>query len=533
MAILNIASGVALILFGIRFLRKGLERLFGRAFYDWLERRAGKPWSAAIAGLLFGTVAPSSTAQTLIALQMMRAGKLSVDSVLGFLLGANLGITVTIQLIAFRIFAYYSVFIVAGLAGFLWSTREDVRGAGQTCLGLGFVFLAMDLTTQAARVLTANPDFMTVLGVLVHYRVLVLLFAAVLTLAMQSSTAVIGLALAIGATGAASHELILPVILGTNLGIGLSSLLAGLATPEGRRLAAANLLLKGAAILLVLVAFPQVESWVAASPGTLVRQSADFHSAFNLFVTVIGVILAIPIGKLMERVVRPVRVQVDGAVPSTHLDPAALQTPVFALANATRETLRSADAVKSMLQNAWRAFVTQDVQLAAQVQKQDDRIDELNSNIKAYLSQLPPETLTPDDLQLQFGLLNFSSQLESIADVVDKSLCGGVIAHAPEKIRIVPEDQAELDELEQKVLHRFDTAISLLATRDRALAERFLKESDELKEWCIAVQKRHYARLVAGNPQAMASSTRYLDVFNVLRRISGQLNTIGHTFVLS
>src|SRR5688572_6398979 len=112
MAILNIAGGVALILFGIRFLRKGLERLFGHHFYAWIERRARRPWMAALTGLGFGTIAPSSTGQTLVALQLMRAGKLSANSVLGFLLGANLGITITVQLIALRIFEYHSLFIV-------------------------------------------------------------------------------------------------------------------------------------------------------------------------------------------------------------------------------------------------------------------------------------------------------------------------------------------------------------------------------------------------------------------------------------
>ena len=79
MALLNIVGGVALILFGIRFLRKGLERLFGQQLYDWIERTARRPWQAAVAGLAFGTVAPSSTAQTLVALQLLRAGRLSPE----------------------------------------------------------------------------------------------------------------------------------------------------------------------------------------------------------------------------------------------------------------------------------------------------------------------------------------------------------------------------------------------------------------------------------------------------------------------
>ncbi len=532
MAILNILGGVALILFGVRFLRKGLERLFGHHFYAWIERRARRPWMAATAGIAFGTVAPSSTGQTLVALQLMRTGKLSAESILGFLLGANLGITVTVQLIALRIFDYYSAFIVLGLLGFMGSKREGARGAGQSILGLGFIFLAMDLTTQAAAVVTANPDFITVLQILLNYRILLVVFAAAATLAMQSSTAVIGLAFALGSTSDVNQGLVLPVILGTNLGMGLTCLLVGLATWEGRRLAAANFLLKSLAVIVVLTFFSTIETWVAASPGTIIRQGANFHTAFNVFVLLLGICFATPLGRLIARAVKPAPAPV-GIHPVTHLDPSALPTPIFALANATRETLRLLDAVKSMLEGAWHAFGSQDAVLAERVQQQDDRIDELNAGIKAYLSQIPTDVLTPADQQLHFGLLNFSSQLESIGDVIDKSLCGSIIEHASSGIRLQPPEQLDLEELYRKVLHRFDTAISVLATRDRPLAGEFLADSEKLKEWTIAAQKRHFERLTAASPDVMTASTRYLDTFNVLRRISGQLNTIGHTFLLS
>ncbi len=535
MALLNIAGGVALILFGIRFLRKGLERLFGQQLYDWIERAARRPWQAAAAGLAFGTVAPSSTAQTLVALQLLRAGRLSADSVLGFLLGANLGITFTVQLIALRIFDYYAVFLTVGLILFQGAKRETFRGAGQSLLGLGFIFLAMEVTSNAANVLAANPDFNTMLGVLVHYRLLIVLFAAVLTLAMQSSTATLGLALAIGGAGAAQLDLLIPIVLGTNLGIGLTSLVAGLPTWEGRRLAAANLLLKGSVIVvfLALIPLPLTQHWIEVGGGSIAREVANFHTAFNLLVTFAGILLAGPIGRLLQRTMKPAAVAAGAQPPATHLDPDALATPAFALANAARETLREVDAVKAMFEDAWKALATHDAALAAAAQRQDDRIDELNANIKAYLSQIRGEALSPKNQQLQFGLLNFSSQLESIGDVIDKSLCATVRDHARERVQLAPADQSDLEEMHRKVLHRFDTAISVLATRDRDLALQFLQEGDAVKEWSVAVQKRHFASLAAGEGVDLVASTRFLDTFNVLRRISGQLNTIGHTFTLT
>ncbi|HEX2852032.1 MAG TPA: Na/Pi cotransporter family protein [Opitutaceae bacterium] len=533
MVLLNIAGGVALILFGIRFLRKGLERLLGHGLHVWLERMAQRPARAAVAGFAFGSVAPSSTAQTLLTLQLLNAGKLSAESMLGFLLGANLGITVMVQLIAFRIYDYYALFLVAGLVSFQFMKSEMVRGIGQTVLGIGFIFLAMNLITDAAHGLTASSDFQVLLGVLVNHRLLLVGFAATATFLTQSSTAVIGLGLALGATGVAGLSLLLPVVLGANLGIGLTSLVAGFPTWAGRRLAATNLLLKTVVIVAALAIFPALEAWFAQSPGSLARQGANFHTAFNLLVTVIGVVLAVPLGRLMQRAVKPSQTASGLAPIATHLDKTALASPVFALASAGRETLRLADEVKSMLEGSWRALVTHDAELARDVRRHDDRIDELNAAIKLYLSQIPPDAMTPRDSQLQFGLLNFSSQLESIGDVIDKNLCGPVLAHARDGVQLHPDDRAALDALYQKVLRRFDTAISVLATRDRELARQFLKDGDGLKEWCIEAQKGHYARLAAARaPQEIEASTRFIDALNVLRRISGQLNTIGHTFVL-
>jgi phosphate:Na+ symporter len=532
MVLLNIAGGVALILFGIRFLRKGLDRLLGHGLHAWLERMAQRPAKAAVAGFAFGAVAPSSTAQTLLTLQLLNAGKLSAGSMLGFLLGANLGITVMVQLIAFRFFDYYSLFIVAGLVAFQFMKAELLRGLGQAVLGMGFIFLAMHLISVAAAGLTADPDFGTIMGVLIRHRLLLVIFAAALTVVTQSSTATIGLALALGEVGVAGLALLMAVVLGANLGIGLTSLMAGFSSWAGRRLATANLLLKVGAVALALIFFHALEAGLSALPGSLARQAANFYTALNLVVVLVGVAFAAPLGKLMERTVKPSTVDRGIQPLATHLDPAALPSPVFALANAARETLRLADEVRGMLQSGWRAWRAHDADLARGVRRHDDRVDELNANIKLYLSQIPADVMTPRDSQLQFGLLNFSSQLEAIGDVIEKSICGPVLAHARNDVRLHPEDEAALDAMYQKVLRRFETAISVLATRDRALARQFLAEGDELKQWCIEEQKRHYARGAVAERGNVESSTRFIDTLNVLRRISGQLNTIGHTFLL-
>ena len=233
MVLMDIAGAVALILFGIRFLRKGLDRLAGNRMHHWVETMLQHRATALLAGFGFGSVAPSSTAQTLFALQLLNAGRIAADRVVIFLLGANIGITITVQLISFRIFDYYSLFLIFGLIGFQFGRVETIRGIGQGILGLGFIFLAMTLTSAAARQLAGNADFETVLNVATHYRVALVLFAALATMLMQSSTASIGLTLALGEAGAVDLPMMVAVVIGTNLGLGLTSLIASWRTWEG------------------------------------------------------------------------------------------------------------------------------------------------------------------------------------------------------------------------------------------------------------------------------------------------------------
>jgi len=533
MVLIDIAGGVALILFGIRFLRKGLDRLAGECIHRWTATMQKRRSVALLAGLTFGTVAPSSTAQTLFTLQLLHAGRLAGDRLLIFLLGASIGITATVQLIAFHFFDYYAVLLIAGLIGFQYGRSEIVRGIGQTLLGLGFVFLAMTLTGQAARELTADADFQTLMGVVTHYRVALVVFAALVTVLMQSSTATIGLVLALGEAGAVGLPVVLAVVIGTNLGLGLTSLIAGWSTLAGRRLTFANLLIKGVVAAAMLAAFDPLLRLVETVPGSLVRHGADLHTGFNIVAAVIGLIFAGLLSGWLERVIKPAPLALNGGSVATHLDPRALESPVFALANASREILRLVDEIQSMFGGCWHAYLERSAEHARMVRKRDDRVDELHTTIKTYLSRIPSEALNPRDGELRFGLLHFTSQLEAVGDIIEKEWCSQVIKFAEHPLPLAPADQESLTELQRRVQHRLSVAASVLTTRDRDLAKEFLRDGEELKEWCITVQKQHYDRLRSNDPVVLEASGYFIDMFNTLRRISGHLNSIGHTFTLT
>ncbi len=146
--ILSIFGGVALLVFGVRYLRKGLDRLFGQRLGTWMQRLASKRGWTFIAGLAVSLVAPSSTTISLLAVQTVRAGHMTARQMLSSMLGANIGLTVMVLLIAFRLEQSAPILILLGVALFQFTQSPRSQGIGQVLLALGFIFLGIRIRSS-------------------------------------------------------------------------------------------------------------------------------------------------------------------------------------------------------------------------------------------------------------------------------------------------------------------------------------------------------------------------------------------------
>src|SRR5580700_10506085 len=139
MLFLNITTGIILVLLGMRYIRKGLDRLFGNRLVDWLQQMTTNRFQAFFGGMVAGMIAPSSSAIAMLSVQMLNQTALTAGRMLAVVLGANVGITVSVQLITFDLHDFAGIFIVIGGIGFLFLNRTLFRGTGQIFLGLGFI----------------------------------------------------------------------------------------------------------------------------------------------------------------------------------------------------------------------------------------------------------------------------------------------------------------------------------------------------------------------------------------------------------
>jgi len=526
---IQIAGGVALTIFGIRFLRKGLDRLFGGRLVTWLSRMTERRWRAFSSGIVVGTLVPSSTALSLITLQMLNTSRMTAAPMLAVLLGANVGITVTVQLLAFHIQDYAGLFVLIGVIGFQFLNREVFRGVGQCILSLGFIFVAMGLIEAGAAAMSASPESREWLHLFEGHPLLTFLFVAGFTVCVQSSTASIGFAIALSGSGIFSAELLIPWVLGANLGISLTGLVAGWGTLEGRRLATANVLVKFVIALPFLFAPALALRGLSEISGGLPRDIAMFHTGFNLLVGLVAVPLLGPITNLVRMMVVPTQARSGLPVIESYLDEQALESPSLALANATRETLHMADAVKLMLQYFWTGYSSRDLNLSIRVQHEDDRVDAYNQKIKDYLSRVK-EGMSGEEARWQFALLTFANELESVGDIIDKNLCDTLRKQTCEAVWLPDREYQALCELYKRVMTRFDVALSLLASRGGGQVEEFISGKENLNEWCRGLQKSHYERLHSADSGTLSASTYFLDLLNSFRRINSHISTIGYAF---
>lgn len=522
MFLIQLAAGLALILFGVRFLRKGLDRVLGGRLIFWLEKTTRNRLQGLCAGLATGVVAPSSTGLSLLTAQMLGNGKARTEIMLAVLLGANIGMTVLVNVAALQVGDYAGLLLFFGVLGFQFATPERIRGLGQCLLSLGFIFLAMNFLNQGASDFTRSHDVNVIFGVLDQHPYALCGAAAVLAVLLQSSTATVGLGIGLAAGGVLPESLFVNWIVGTNIGLGFTSLFVARTNLEGQRLGLANLLAKIAASVLIVGFVPRnlVLSETLSLP--VPQQLALMHTAFNVIVAVISLPFLGWLLAIIKKTLVPDSPDSE-ETPKSFLNPEALETPALALAHATRETLRMADEVKAMLLSLWAARQRGGAIPAKSIHAQDDAIDEINRQLMLYLSQIGE--MNHFDRKWHLTLLSYSSELETIGDIIEKNLLGTVSKQQAENFTLNPDDEDVLDNLHQKALLQFDLAAGSITTRDPAAAKKIASARDEINAWCATQKKIHYERLKPGDKQALAGSLCFLDILEGLRRICEHLGT--------
>ncbi len=538
-----ILGGVALLLYGTRTLRKGLDRLLGERLGPLLHRLAENPSRAVGGGVGMALLAPSTTSFPLLASQAVRGGYITVPRMLLVLLGADVGLTFMVQLLALHVERFAPVLILVGVVLYQYTRGAKTRGVGQIILAFGFQFMGIGLIQQATGAISPTGDMHELLTMAARYPGWMAVLAAILAVVLQSSTATIGLILGLShpTTGAAGlslpPEVAISAVVGANIGTALTLLLVGWQDQRTRLLGASAIV--GKVLVGILILLPWVLPLVLdvlekMTPDDLGRQVANAHTGFNLIKAVLLLPLITPLVWLAGRLLpgpkpgESEREGVEGAIEGPrYLSTGPIDGSNLALSQSMREILRVADIVRGMQEDLWQALRNDDEELARRVGDRDDLVDRLDGDIKQFLARLDVHALDADQAAERLRQLRYLTELESIGDLIDKNLCELALKKIRLRVSFSKEEWEELDGLDRLISENLLIADAAFHTRDRTLAEKLLRHKDHIDQRVRELRDRHFARMTASTLGAPQSSAVHLDLLTNLRRINSHASHVA------
>jgi len=521
--VLALFGGLALLLYGIRLSGDSLQRAAGGRLRWLLTGMARHRLIAVASGAAVTAIIQSSAATTLMLIGFVSAGLMTFRQTLGIILGADIGTTFTVQLIAFKVTDYALLLVGLGFAITFLAGRHVLKDVGQAILGLGLVFLGLKVILEGMAPLRENRLAMELIEAVAGNTLMAILVSAAFSALVASSAATLGVALALASQGLIGLNGAVAIVLGANIGTCATALTASVgATAEAKRVAVAHIAFKllGAALMLAFIGpFTAV---VAASAADPARQIANAHTFFNLGISLIFTPLA---ARTIEAIV-PDDQTGDTPFRSRYLDERALDQPSLALGQATREALRTADVVQSMLRDTVEVFRTDNQALLEEVEKRDDQVDFLEREIKLFLARLGRDAMGPELSRKEIGLISFIGNLENIGDIVDKNLMDLARKKLYQGRRFSEPGWAEILEFHGLVSKNLERAIAAFAANDKALAQEVLDQRPFMRMRERELRESHLGRLRAGLAESIETSEIHLDVLTNLKRISSHVSAL-------
>lgn len=533
-------GGLTLFFFGLRSLREGLQRYAGDRLRVLVNRLTTNRLMAFCCGALITAVLQSSTATTAMLVSFAGTSLLTLPQAFGVILGADVGSTVVVFLLSIKSITHYAIYVFA--TGYFiqrWAKTRRVQYLGQIIFGFGLVFFGMTLMLTAIAPLKSNPYIPVIFEYLGEHPIMSLAFAVAMTALLQSSAAMIGLAIILSFAGVLTMQSAIPVILGANLGTCLTAFMASIGLNiNARRVAVAHFMVKAVGVTLALpfiseevrgLAFVNqwLAQWVPIPTNSVSMQIAMAHCLFNLGLAVVF----LPILQFGVWVVRRLIPDPKGGEDTfgpLYLDPQALETPSLAFAQVRREILRVANITYDMFRDAMsvidpNAEYQDDV---IQLREEDDKIDILDRAIRFYLAQLSQELLTEEQAKTELSLLGIAGDLEEIGDALSRELLRSVRKLNAKGLRFSDEGVRELSEFHHSVLLYFNVVQSYLATLDPTLLKHVDEKKELIADQFAELRQAHLKRLHEGLKESVETSTLHLDVLNIMQRVGFILNHI-------
>ena len=520
----GIFGGLGLFLYGMKLMSDGLENAAGEKLKGILEKVTSNRFVGVLVGAIVTCIIQSSSATTVMVVGFVNAGLMSLVQAVGVIMGANIGTTITAQMVSLDLDAIAPIFIGIGAILIISSKKKKIKDIACIALGFGILFLGMGTMSAAMKPVAEMPAFSEFILVVGNNAILGLLTGLIMTAIVQSSSATTGILVALAATGTIDMGLAFPVILGCNIGTCVTALIASVgANRIAKKAAFMHLFFNIFGAIIFLPFISQVTSLVQSiSPDNVARQVANAHTIFNVIVTIVMFPLAGYLVKLVNFILLGESViEKKGAI---YLDKQLLETPIIASGQVVKETIRMAEIARDNFILSMKAFLEGNQEYIDKVYNNEEIINTLEKEITDYLIELSQHNLPEEESIIISKTYHTINDIERIGDHAENivELASSKIA---DKLELSDEALIEIKDMYNKTLVSVNLAISSYSNKSIDLEDiEYIEEEIDSLEKNFRVN--NIKRLSTKQCNA-GSGVIFFDLLSNLERIGDHSNNIA------
>jgi phosphate:Na+ symporter len=530
---MKLFGGLALFLFGMEQMADALKAVAGARMKGILAKLTTNRVMGAVTGAFVTAVIQSSSVTTVLVVGFITAGLMSLSQSIGVIMGANVGTTITAQIVAFKVTKAALLMIGVGFTMLFASKQERFKHYGAMLMGLGLVFFGMSIMSDGMKPLRSYQPFLDLM-ISMENPWIGILVAAGFTALIQSSSATTGIVIVMASQGFITLPAGIALAFGANIGTCVTAMLASIGKPrEAVRAAIVHVIFNMAGVLLWIMFIPQLaEAVMYISPShpelsgierlgsETPRQIANAHTIFNIANTFIFIWFTAQLARFVEWLVPDRLLEEEGlAVSAKYLDDELLSTPSLALDRVRLEVLHMGERVLQMLDKIMPAILSGDHKSLDDVALLDDEVDILYEQIIDYLGKISKQSMTDYQTEEFLSLMEAVGDLENIGDTIETNM----VALGHERI----DHGFSISEPTKEVLSGFHKvvkkavmgAVQAVSQLNTQVAQGVVAMKHEISDMAESAAVHQASRLVAEEPNRIAAYTTEVDIIEKQKRI--------------
>jgi len=538
--VMGLLGGLAIFLFGMELMADALKAAAGDRMRSILAKLTTNRFMGVITGAFVTAVIQSSSVTTVLVVGFISAGLMSMTQSIGVIMGANIGTTITAQIVAFKVTKYALLMVAVGFGTTFVAKTDKMKHRGEVLLGLGLVFFGMAVMGSAMKPLRSFQPFLDWM-ITMENPLTGIMAGALFTAVVQSSSATTGVVIVMATQGLISLPAGIALSFGANIGTCVTALLASIGKPrEALRSAMVHVLFNILGVLVWLAFIDNLAEVVTAmSPahpelaGTdrlaaeTPRQIANAHTIFNIANTVIFIGFAGQFARAVEAMVPDRSMEEEEAIRAKYLDLELLSTPALALDRVRLEILHMGDTIREMHREILPALLHGDKEQLTTVERMDDRVDILHGHVITYLGQISRGELTEIQTEEFIKLMEAANSLENIGDIIETNLVSLGFQRIDKQIRVSEQTEVVISDFHRAVSRALDASLAAVTQKSVEAAVAVVEMKTEINRLMEAAQVHEAQRLIADEPNRIAAYTLETDILQSLKRVYYFCKRIG------